>query len=212
MKILQTYSQLVSNTTTNVHRPRLDCLLIFLLRRDMPDLTEPCLQAVQSAGRGNKALVPSAVRRPTLAQVPQDRGPHLVGLVEERGVPVDGVELVVDHVPVASGAQGLRDLPLLPDGEEDVALHADDQRRLAGTRQPRGEARLTVRPRGLHREAVDGPRDAQQRVGILGLLPDLGLLQQVPLDLELRVAHRGARARRVPPAPPLAEAVLPLLA
>eukprot|EP00408_Alexandrium_pacificum_P058668 CAMPEP_0171160292 /NCGR_PEP_ID=MMETSP0790-20130122/3478_1 /TAXON_ID=2925 /ORGANISM="Alexandrium catenella, Strain OF101" /LENGTH=705 /DNA_ID=CAMNT_0011624813 /DNA_START=17 /DNA_END=2132 /DNA_ORIENTATION=+ len=127
-------------------------------------------------------------------------------VVEEGGMPVDGVQLAVGDALVSSGTQGLHQLPLLPHREKHVACDPHDERRLHCRPQACREAGLASMAGLLHGEAINGLGDPDHGVGVVVLLADLALTDQVPLDLKLVVhAPRGET-------PPLAEALLPLLA
>mmetsp|Transcript_117383 Transcript_117383/g.328581 ORF Transcript_117383/g.328581 Transcript_117383/m.328581 type:complete len:536 (-) Transcript_117383:25-1632(-) len=157
-------------------------------------------------------LLPQVLRAERLLlEVALDGGPDAHGVEEERVVAEVGVELVVGHALVAHGTQGVGNLLLLPDGEEHVVLHADDEGGLHGGLEPRLEARPAVGVRSLHGEPVHGLGDPEQRVRVVVVHPLPALVRQIPLDLELQRQARGAVLLRALEAT-LAEALLPLLA
>mmetsp|Transcript_41871 Transcript_41871/g.110428 ORF Transcript_41871/g.110428 Transcript_41871/m.110428 type:complete len:337 (+) Transcript_41871:449-1459(+) len=146
-----------------------------------------------------------------LLEMALDRGPDAAHLQEEGVVAECRVQLVVAHVLVAIRTECVGDLLLLPDRKQHVVLDADHQSRLHRRGQPRLQARLSVRSRQFHGEAVHGLGDPQHRVRIIVVHPLLPLVGQVPLNLELVLQ---ALVRLLPRAGEavLPEAVLPLLA
>mmetsp|Transcript_141784 Transcript_141784/g.395319 ORF Transcript_141784/g.395319 Transcript_141784/m.395319 type:complete len:341 (+) Transcript_141784:382-1404(+) len=166
-------------------------------------------RSLQCVGSGGGHVLPE-VRRAArlLLQVALHRRADGARLQQEGVVPVDGVELVVHHAFVARSAQAVRHLLLLPDGEEHVVLHADDERGHHRVSEACQQAGLAVLAWLLHAEAVHGLGDPDHGVGVVVVHPLLALVHEVTLDheLNLKALRSGALVA------PLAKPLLPLLA